>query len=43
MARDPRARELLHHGRRVEDEEKAEIRVASGETNLVPHIETYQL
>ena len=37
------ARELLHHGRRVGDEEKTEIRVASGETNLVLHIETYQL
>ena len=35
--------ELLHHGRRVGDEEKTEVRVVSGETNLIPHIETYQL
>ena len=36
-------RELLHHGRRVEEEEKTEIRVISGETNLILRIETYQL
>ena len=30
----------LHHGRRVGDEEKTEVRVVSGETNLIPHIET---
>ena len=34
---------ILHHGRRVGDEEKTEVRVVSGETNLIPHIETYQL
>ena len=32
-------RELLHHGRRVGEEEKTEIRVVSGETNLIPHID----
>ena len=36
-------RELLCHGRRVGDEEKTEVRVVSGETNLILHIETYQL
>ena len=35
--------ELLHHGRRAGDEEMTEIRVVSGETNLILHIETYQL
>ena len=35
--------ELLHHGRRVGEEEETEIRVASGETKLIHHIETYQL
>ena len=35
--------ELLHHGRRVGDEEKTGVRVVSGETNLIPHLETYQL
>ena len=33
------SRELLHHGRRVGEEEKTEIRVVSGETNLIPHID----
>ena len=36
-------REILHHGRRAGDEEMTEIRVVSGETNLIPHMETYQL
>ena len=36
-------RELLHHGRREGDKEMIEIRVVSGETNLILHIETYQL
>ena len=36
-------RELLHHGRRAGDEEMTEIREVSGETNLILHIETYQL
>ena len=36
-------RELLHHGRRAGDEEMNEIREVSGETNLMLHIETYQL
>ena len=36
-------RELLGHGRRVGDEEKTEVRVVSGKTNLILHIETYQL
>ena len=36
-------RELLHHGRRAGQEEMTEIRVVSGETNLILHIETYQL
>ena len=35
--------ELLHHGRRVGDNENSEIRVVSGETNLILHVETYQL
>ena len=35
--------ELLHHGRRVGQEEMAEILVVSGKTNLILHIETYQL
>ena len=35
--------ELLHHGRRAGKEEKREIRVVSGETNLIPHIDAYQL
>ena len=35
--------ELLHHGRRVGEEDKTEIRVVSGETNLILRIETYQL
>ena len=35
--------ELLHHGRRAGKEEKSEIRVVSGETNLILHVETYQL
>ena len=30
-------RELLHHGRRAGKEEKIEIRVVSGETNLILH------
>ena len=30
-------RELLHHGRRAGKEEKIEIRVVSGETNLIIH------
>ena len=38
-----RGRELLHHGRRAGDEEMAEIRLVSGETNLILYIETYQL
>ena len=33
----------VHHGRRVGDEEKTKVRVVSGETNLITHIETYQL
>ena len=33
-------RELLHHGRWMRDEEKTEIRVVSGETNLIILIET---
>ena len=37
------SRELLHHGRRAGKEEKSEIRVVSGETNLILHVETYQL
>ena len=40
---DEGKRELLHHGRRVGDEEMTEIREVSGETNLILHIETYQL
>ena len=36
-------RDLLHHGRRAGDEEMTEIRVVSGETNLILHMETYQL
>ena len=36
-------RELLHHGRQAGKEEKTEIRVVSGETNLILRIETYQL
>ena len=36
-------RELLNHGRRAGKEEKREIRVVSGETNLIPHIDAYQL
>ena len=32
--------ESLHHGRRVGEEEKTKIRVVSGETNLLLHIET---
>ena len=32
--------ELLHYGRRVGEEEKIEIRVVSGETNLILRIET---
>ena len=39
----PNKRESLHHGRRVGEEEKVKIRVVSGETNSLPHIETYQL
>ena len=35
--------ELLHHGRRAGEEEKTEIRVVSGETNSIDHIETHQL
>ena len=35
--------ELLHHGRRVGDDEMTKIRVVSGETNLKLHIETPQL
>ena len=31
------AKELLHHGRRAGKEEKIEIRVVSGETNLIIH------
>ena len=37
------SRELLHHGRRAGDKEMTEIRVVSRETNLIIHIETYQL
>ena len=36
-------RELLHHGRRAGQEEMTEIQVVSGKTNLILHIETYQL
>ena len=36
-------RELLHHGRRAGQEEMTEIQVVSGKTNLIVHIETYQL
>ena len=35
--------ELLRHGRRAGKEKKTEIRVVSGETTLILHIETYQL
>ena len=35
--------ELLHHGRRVGQEEMTQIQVVSGKTNLIIHIETYQL
>ena len=35
--------ELLHHGRRAGQEEMTEIQVVSGKTNLILHIETYQL
>ena len=35
--------ELLHHGRRAGEEEMIEIRMVSGETTLILHIETYQL
>ena len=31
------SRELLRHGRRAGKEEKIEIRVVSGETNLILH------
>ena len=37
------ARELLHNGRRAGDEEMTEIRVVSGEKNLILRMETYQL
>ena len=40
MAAPRKLGELLYHGRRVGDEEKTEVRVVSGETNLIPHIET---
>ena len=33
-------RELLHHGRRAGEEEMTEIRVVSGQTNLILQIET---
>ena len=33
--RDSRGGELSHHGRPVGEEEKTEIRVVSGETNLI--------
>ena len=32
-----------YHGRRAGEEEKTEIRVVSGETNLIPHIVIDQL
>ena len=35
--------ELLHHRRRAGKEGNIEIRVVSGETNLILHIGTYQL
>ena len=35
--------ELQHHGRRAGEEENTEIRVVSGETTLIPHIEINQL
>ena len=35
--------ESLHHGRRVGEEEKMKIRMVSGETNSILHIETYPL
>ena len=35
--------ELLHHGRRVGQEDMTEIQVVSGKINLISHIETYQL
>ena len=34
---------ITEHGRRAGDEEMTEIRVVSGETNLILHMETYQL
>ena len=34
--------EVLHYERRAGEEEMTEIRVVSGETNLIIHIETYQ-
>ena len=37
------SRELLHHGRRAGQEEMTEVQVVSGKTNLILHIETYQL
>ena len=43
MAAPRKLGELLYRGRRVGDEEKTEVRVVSGETNLILHIETYQL
>ena len=41
--RPPELEELLYHGRRAEEEENTEIRVVSGETTLIPHIEINQL
>ena len=44
LFRDERAVvKLPHHGRRAGEEEKIEIRVVSGETTLIHHIETYQV
>ena len=43
MAAPRKLGELLYHGRQMGDEEKTEVRVVSGETNLILHIETYQL
>ena len=37
------SRATLPHGRRVGEEKKTELRVVSGETNLIIHVETYQL
>ena len=41
--RPPELGELLNHGRRAEEEENTEIRVVSGKTTLIPHLEIDQL